>query len=242
MKTNTTRTKQWLKKLLQKVRLRYLAHKDVVRFSRTASFSIFDSDYEQVASRIMYNVHALEKGLARTADFRPGFGRNALSNLNDALVVYRGAGHDLDSFAYGQGVSIFQRYRETHVKNGHDVAFLEDIVAPEFLDVVSDKGVAGTKVVRRADKLQNHDRNFYDLAYGRSSVRQFSGRPIDTSKVMAALKAAEDSISLQSPRLACLLGRRQKPGSSRTGAPTRVWAARDARSIAYHYRFKQHIP
>lgn len=196
MKTNTTRSKQHVKKLLQKVRLRYLAHKDVARFSRTASFSIFDAGYEQVVSRIMYNVHAIEKGLARTADFRPGFGRKALADLNDALVVYRSAGHDTDGFAYGQGVSILHRYRELHANFEYDVGFLYEIVDRTFLDVLADKGVAGTKSVRRTEKQRNHEKNFYELALGRSSVRQFSGRPIDTSKVLAALKAAEKTPSV----------------------------------------------
>jgi nitroreductase len=144
----------------------------------------------------MYNVHAIEKGLARTADFRPGFGRRALADLNDALVVYRRAGHDLDSYAYGQGVSIFQRYRELHAKHDHDVSFLEQIVSEEFLDVLADTGAAGTKVVHRVDKQRNSEKSFYDLALGRSSVRQFSGRPIDVAKVMAALQAAEKTPSV----------------------------------------------
>ena len=72
MKMNSSRQKQLVKKLLQKIRLRYLAHKDVSRFSRTASFSIFDDGYEQVVSRIMYHVHAIEKGLSPNA---PGSAR-----------------------------------------------------------------------------------------------------------------------------------------------------------------------
>lgn len=196
MRTNTSRSRQTAKKLLQKVRLWYLAQKDVARFSRTASFSIFDAGYEQVVSRIMYNVHALEKGLARTSDFRPGFGRKALADLNDALVVYRTAGHDREAFAYAQGVSILQRYRELHAKHDYDLTFLEQLVDHEFLDTLADKGVAGTKVLRRTEKQRNHEKNFYELAYGRSSVRQFSGRQIDTTKVMAALKAAEKTPSV----------------------------------------------
>lgn len=196
MKTNTTRSRQQVKKVLQKIRLRYLAYKDVGRFSRTASFSVFDAGYEQVVARIMYNVHAIEKGLARTADFRPGFGRKALSDLNDALVVYRTAGHDPDGFAYAQGVSILQRYIELHAKHDHDVTFIEEIVDSEFLDALADKGVAGTKIIKRADKQCNDEKTFYELAQGRSSVRQFSGRPIDTSKVMAALGAAEKTPSV----------------------------------------------
>ena len=121
MKVNTSRPKQLAKKNLNKVRLRYLAQKDISRFSRTASFSIFDDGYEQVVSRIMYNVHALEKGLARNRDIRLGFGKKALSNLNDALVVYRLRRYDETAYAYAQGVWVIQRYKELHAKQDFDV-------------------------------------------------------------------------------------------------------------------------
>lgn len=196
MKLNTSRTKQSTKRQLQKIRLLYLAEKDIRRFSRTASFSIFDDGYEQVVSRVMYNVHALEKGLSRNREIRLGFGKKALSDLNDALVVYCTAGYDRTHYAYQQGVGVIQRYKELHAKQEFDVGFLEELIDPLFLasDVVYE--AAGTKIVRKADKLQNGEKNFYELAYGRSSVREFSGKPIDTTKVLNALRAAEKTPSV----------------------------------------------
>lgn len=196
MKTNTSRSKQFVKKALQRVRLRYLAHKDISRFSRTASFSIFDDGYEQVVSRIMYNVHAIEKGLSRTRDARPGFGRKALSDLNDALVVYRAKGYGQTAFAYTQGLSILHRYQQFHEKQQLDVSFLDEIIDPEFLRSEADSGVAGTKIIRKVDKELNAEKNFYQLAQGRSSVREFSGLPIDVNKVMNALRNAEKTPSV----------------------------------------------
>lgn len=196
MKSNTTRGEQTIKRFLQKVRLRYLARQDVARFSRTAPFSAFDAGYEQLTSRIMYNVHAIEKGLARTGDRRLGFGRTALSNLNDSMVVYRTMGHGLDGFAYTEGMSIVQRYVELHGRLGHDVSFLEEIIDPQFLHPELAFDGAGTKVVRRVDKAQNSTKNFPELAGGRSSVREFSGDPIDSEKVMNALRIAERTPSV----------------------------------------------
>lgn len=196
MKTNTSRPKQLVKSALQKIRLRYLAHKDVARFSRTASFSIFDGGYEQVVSRIMYNVHALEKGLARGKDARLGFGRKALSDLNDALVVFTMKGYDRAAFAYAQGVSVIRRYQELHEKQQFDVGFLTEIIDAEFLKSDADVGVAGTKIIRRADKERNTEKNFFQLAQGRSSVREFTGQPIDTNKLMNALRNAEKTPSV----------------------------------------------
>ena len=196
MKLNTTRSKQSVKRLLQKIRLRYLAHKDISRFSRTASFSVFDDGYDQVVSRIMYNVHSLEKGLARFRDMRLGFGTQRLANLNDALVVYTAKGYDRAGFAYVEGVSVIQRYKELHAKEDFDVSFLKGLIDPEFLDPAADFGAAGTKTIRKADKVNNAEKGFYELAQGRSSSREFSGEPIDLDKVMNAIRNAERTPSV----------------------------------------------
>lgn len=196
MKVNATRAGQFVKKLLQKVRLWYLAHKDVARFSRTAAFSAFDDEQDKVVSRIMYNVHALEKGLARNRDMRLGFGRRALADLNDALVVYLEAGFDPSAFAYIEGVSVIQRYRELHLSRDCDVSFLQTIVDPEFLRPSPAHASAGVKVLRKADKQDNHTKGFYDLAQGRSSARDFSGKRIDTKKVTSAIQNAAKTPSV----------------------------------------------
>lgn len=196
MHLNTSRPRQVVKKHLQRLRLVYLAQKDVSRFARTASLSTFGSTREQVVSRIIYNVHALEKGLARRNDARPGFGRKAMSELNDALVVYTLKGWDPTAFAYQQGLSVIQRYREFHEQQGFEVPFLTDVVDPEFLQGDPGRVGAGTKVVRRVDKQHNSGKSFYELAQGRSSVREFSGRSIDLSKVMNALRNAERTPSV----------------------------------------------
>ena len=185
-----------VKKTLQKIRLRYLAHKDVARFSRTASFSIYDGGYEQVVSRIMYNVHALEKGLARGRDARLGFGRKALSDLNDALVVYSMKGFDRAAYAYAQGVSVIRRYQELHEKQQFDVGFLSEIIDPEFLKSEADVGVAGDQDHPAGRQGTQSREELYEIAQGRSSSREFTGRPIDTDKVMNALRNAEKTPSV----------------------------------------------
>ena len=196
MKLNTTRSKQSAKKVLQRIRLRYLAHVDISRFSRTASFSVFDDGYEQTVSRIMYNVHALEKGLARGSDLRLGFGAKALANLNDTLVVYRSRDYDRAAFAYVQGLSIIQRYKELHARSDFDVAFLDDLIDPEFANPDTTFDAAGTKTIRKVDKADNSRKPFYELAQGRSSVRDFSGAPVDKTKVMDALRNAQKTPSV----------------------------------------------
>ena len=118
----------------------------------------------------MYNVHALEKGLARGKDIRLGFGRKALSDLNDALVVYmneglrqgppsptpRGVGHP----------ALPGAAREAAVRRGFPRRDHRSGV-PEARRRFD---VAGTKIIRRADKERNPEKNFFQLAKGRSSV------------------------------------------------------------------------
>ncbi len=190
----------------------------------------------------MYNVHALEKGLARTGDLRLGFGVKALSNLNDALVVYRTKGYDETAFAYIEGVSIIQRYKELHTKEQFDVGFLDDIFDPVFLDPQVNSGAAGTKIVRKVDKERNYDKSFYELAQGRSSVREFSGEPIDHSKVMNAIRNAERTPSVCNRQgWKRLLGRGSGSRSPGPQAPARVRLSPDARGAAHDHGLQQHV-
>lgn len=148
--------------------------------------------------RIMYNVHALEKGLAQTADWAPGRGRKALRNLNDALAIYTRRGFSRSTFAYRQGISILQRYQVRHEGYEDRIDFLKEIIDPAFLapDQVDLYADAGVKTIHRGDRNENATKAFYDLSQGRSSVRSFSGDSIDTRRVLKALENAEKTPSV----------------------------------------------
>jgi len=190
VRTNTNRLRELAKSFLQKLRLHYLAYKDIRRFSRHAAFSKFDDEYRQVCARIMYNVHAIEKGLSRDVDMRPGFGKAAFADLNDALVVYLRCGFPEDSYSYLQGRSILHRYIEAHGRDMDPAQTTLAVVDRSLRERGKHFSFAGTKVVRREDKLSNCSAGFYDLAQGRSSIREFSGGPIDMDKVERCLNNA----------------------------------------------------
>lgn len=196
MKTNSSRLKQSIKAALQKIRLHYLAYKDIRRFSNHAAFSIFDNSYDQICARIMYNVHAIEKGLSRGSGMRLGFGRQAFSDLNDALVVYVRSGFPLDSFPFLQGRSIVHRYVEAHGQQAAEGDATLAVVDRSFRVHEGAFVAAGTKVIHRAEKERNASKGFYELAQGRSSVREFSGMAIDMAKVENALRNAAKTPSV----------------------------------------------
>lgn len=194
---NTNKAKEFLKKSAQKVRLIYLASLDIRRFSRNAAFSLFDDKYDQLTARIMYNVHAIEKGLSHETHFRAGFGKKALSSLNDALVIYDHARYSKENYPYVQGIAIYQRYIEAHEKLNEDTSFLSEIVNEKFLNDASVlKETAGLRRVRLEEKSNNFKKGFYELAQGRVSVREFSGDQIDVTKVYRAIGNAEKTPSV----------------------------------------------
>lgn len=195
---NTSKPKEILKKVLQTFRLLFLANKDIIRFAKSASFSVFDNNYNQICARIIYNVHSIEKGLSRSQDFRPFFGKKALSNLNDSLVIFEKNNYDKSSFAYIQGRSIIKEYIDFHEMKGLDIKFLESFVNKDYLDVDSSVALdpSGVKIIKSSDKLNNSSKSFYELARNRSSVRDFSGESIDKNKIFNALKIAEKTPSV----------------------------------------------
>ena len=190
-RVHASRPRQAVKKALQHLRLAYLSSQDIRRFARHAALSSFDRDVDRLTARIIYHVHALEKGLARNHDLRPGFGRSALSQLNDAMVLYRRFGFDTSAFAYVEGLRVLQRYIEVHEQLGHDIHDLEEVVDRTLTarQPASAAG-AGTKVITRAEKEDNSSKSFRELALDRVSVREFSGDAVDSQQVINAIAIA----------------------------------------------------
>lgn len=197
MRMNASRGKQIIKRAAQAGRLAAYAAGDAVRFWRHASLSTYDRDRHQLASRIMYNVHALEKGLAHTRAWAPGRGRKALANLNDAMVQFLAQGHSEASYEFQQGLAILRHYVAKHSAQGADAPDLSAYVDASFLvDLTSPLPVAGVKSVRRPAGHENRAKGFHELAEGRVSVREFSGEPIDPESVSRALRSAEKTPSV----------------------------------------------
>lgn len=68
---------------------------------------------------IIIGTHILEKGLSHT-DFRPGFGRQNVIDLQDNILTYKQE-KDVDSFAIGNAISILCLYhKENEIHNFSD--------------------------------------------------------------------------------------------------------------------------
>nr|WP_255682265.1 nitroreductase family protein [Luteimonas sp. BDR2-5] len=102
----------------------------------------------------------------------------------------------MDSYAYAQGRSIVHRYLEAHGADLDSGLTALEVVDPALKDGSESFVAAGTKVIRRVDKLSNSSKGFYHLAQGRSSIREFSGDPIDLEKVNDCLRNAAKTPSV----------------------------------------------
>lgn len=195
---NSNQFRQMLKRCAQAGRLSVYAAQDAMRFWSYASLSTYDRTHDQLVSRIMYNVHALEKGLANVGAWAPSRGRKAISNLNDALTQYSEQGFDLTAYPYVEGLSVLQRYVERHVQAGHETEFMREMVSDSFLapSNVMDYSAAGVKVVAKPDPELNSEKGFHELSRTRVSVREFSGHPIDDRAVLRAVSSATNSPSV----------------------------------------------
>lgn len=196
MFTNTTKTKEYTKQFLQKIRLRYLNHRDIVQFSKSASFSLYNANYDQLQSRIIYNIHALEKGLSRRNNQRLGFGKNALKDLNDALVIYEKNNYSKSEFPYMQGCAILQKYQQYHQAKNFNIDFLKEIVNQEFLEADCKDARNGFKSITKKEKIHNYSKNFFEICEGRTSIRDFDGTPVSKDKIVDVLKHASKTPSV----------------------------------------------
>lgn len=194
---NSNAWRQNLKRVAQGGRLLGYSLGDLWRFWRNASLSTFDGNRDQIASRIMYNVHALEKGLAHVSAWMPGRGRRAIRNLNDAMTQYRRRGYDLGAFEYIEGVSVMMRYQERH----RDLGVLVDVsdIAASTIFAPEDPerfNLSGVMTVRKPAAGANAAKDFYSLSQGRVSIREFSGSAIDDAAVLRAIQNAQKTPSV----------------------------------------------
>jgi len=194
LKRNSSKSKSFFRKKLQQIRLVGLVFKDISRFSRTAAFSFSNQNIDALEARVMYNVHAIEKGLSRTKNRRHGFGKKALADLNDSLVLYLQNDYPIEKYAFQQGISILHEYRKSH-KNS-DLLNFNKVIDKSLLNFKFENVKNGYLTVRKEDKLNNKEKNFFELSQSRVSVREFSEEKIELSQIMNAIKIAEKTPSV----------------------------------------------
>ncbi|WP_165640110.1 nitroreductase family protein [Klenkia brasiliensis] len=165
---------------------------DAARFWRGSSLSTFDSSRDQIHGRTLYFVHSIEKGLAQSRKWEPRRGTSAIRNLSDSLARCIELGYGTDSFAFDQGISVIQRYRERHEAADVDTQFLDKLLHPIVLAEERLRARAGAGTQRVTSELADEvvRDNFYSLFKRRVSIREFTGEPIDPNGVERSIQSA----------------------------------------------------
>lgn len=166
------------------------------RYVKSSFWGKYDGyNQKQLASHIMLDSHSLEKSLS-SENFELGHGFNKVEELADLLITYKERGFDISHMAYRTGLSIIK----IHIEMYHGTEYedtIERLVARIKEDSL-DKSVtdiAGVKKIEYLSKKDNDKKNFADLAEGRFSVREFSGKKIDKKDIEEAIRIAQKSPS-----------------------------------------------
>lgn len=160
-------------------------------FNRSYMKDLKAADQQQLESKLSFHAHALEKGLSHE-DLRLGFGRTALEKLAETLDMYTRKGFNKSSISYRNTISVLNEYKRVHLESGYSIDYFNQMFDAIIDEIDADKsGLGGVLCITKkpADK-----QNFKELFESRWSVREYSDRPVDVSRVKDAVK-----LSMKSP-------------------------------------------
>ena len=160
-------------------------------FNRSYMKDLKAADQQQLESKLSFHAHALEKGLSHK-DLRLGFGRTALEKLAETLDIYTRKGFNKSSISYRNTISVLNEYKRVHLESGYSIDYFNQMFDAIIDEIDADKsGLGGVLCITKkpADK-----QNFKELFESRWSVREYSDRPVDVSRVKDAVK-----LSMKSP-------------------------------------------
>lgn len=168
---------------------------DKKRFKKGLIIDINNASLEQLESKIMFDVHAIEKGLSHN-DFRPKFGVTALKSLSKALKIYNNKGFDKTRERYLVSLSVIKSYIEKHKKLAISTDFLFDVFDSEVFEAIKyvNLDLSGTYTIKNKDTINYETIDFRTLALNRMSVREYSDDAVDIHKIEEAIK-----ISIKTP-------------------------------------------
>lgn len=155
------------------------------------------SEQAHIEGRLVFHAHAIEKGLSHQV-VRLGFGKTALKALASNLKTYVSRGYSKNGEAYLNALSTLRAYMELHEAENYDVGYLNELFSSDLLKEASedDSELGGISVVKEADKTVNDNLNFKELFNNRWSIREYSDKPVDKSKIEEVIEIARKTPSI----------------------------------------------
>lgn len=160
-------------------------------FNRSYMKDLKTANQQQLESKLSFHAHALEKGLSHE-NLRLGFGKTALKKLAETLNAYVRKGFDTSSISYRNAISVLSEYRKLHLESGYKIGYFNQLFDTFMNEIDADKsGLGGVLYIT---KKPTDKQNFKELFESRWSVREYSDRLVDISKVKDAIR-----LSMKSP-------------------------------------------
>lgn len=172
----------------------YLFKKDKQRFLK--NFSRKNTvEEEQLKARLLFYSHSVEKGLSRE-NLRYGFGKTVIPELYSLVKTYRAQKYNLQNSVYLNALSILNQYIILHQEQGYDIESLIDTEEFSAMYLNYDFKIGGINEVKCETVNEKKNKNFKELALGRSSVRDYLDSAVDLEKINEALEIAMKSPSV----------------------------------------------
>lgn len=160
---------------------------DNKRYAKYGSNMQKKYSFTNLRSKITFHYHSIEKGLSNT-NFRPEFGKKALSNLFYSLDLYIHEGYSPNDSRFQQALSTLDAYIKYHEKLGYSVPDVRNKfkLYEKYLNMDS-IGIGGFSKKIATDYSVY---NFKELATNRHSVRDFGEKVINLESLKDALALA----------------------------------------------------
>lgn len=161
------------------------------RFNKTFSRE-WSTGLMQVQTRVIFLTHQIEKGLGHR-EFRYGFGVRVFKALGPELAKLETADSGyLNNPAYRECMSAVHEYIVRHEAAGKDVSEQRRYFGIEHWERAkqSNDEYGGSIVVTAAEKTDNAQKSFIELAENRHSLREYSAQPVTEEEIVKAVELA----------------------------------------------------
>lgn len=139
----------------------------------------------QLEALLQYHAHEIEKGLSHN-DFRPGFGRRAISCLADCLRRWNAHGYTWNNFGVCEALSVLKQYKKKHADLDEP---LPDFFH-EMLGIFEDRIDSADLDESGVALFENHriapNRTYSQVLNDRVSLRNYSDKPVDEQLLLEA--------------------------------------------------------
>ncbi|MGP9664702.1 polysaccharide pyruvyl transferase family protein [Halomonas sp. AOP22-C1-8] len=181
-------------------KVKRLSEADSDRYIRFYAKNMVSQSEGNERAVIMFNAHAVEKGLSRT-NFRPGFGKIAIPKLAAEMNRWLDSGKSADDSFFKIGAAVMQAYFERHKLLDYNVSEFKALFKPEVLGYVEKAdvhagGVQAAHLERFTSGTECCEKSFSDVAFGRRSVREFLDQKVDSTYLLDAINVAAQAPSV----------------------------------------------